>query len=243
MLIAHIDSKKKLPVLIIISVCLLYTVPLPAQDQSTTKAILLSAVMPGAGQMYLGRPTRAGVFFGAELMVMMSYLRLNQEVDWKQNTYMLHANRYADVPLNSEDSYYRFIANYVNSDEYNAEVEREFRNLYIIHNYNPDAYRESIARYSVPEDKAWHWESRDSWLRYREIRREKQEYEILANFALGASVLNRLISIIDTALIARSTNTYNIQTGNTQQSFLSDIYFEPDYLNNGITLKYNYSFY
>lgn len=235
-------NKKILSSVILFMFCIIWMHSLSAATKSTGKAMLLSAVLPGAGQMYLGRTTRAGIFLGAETTIILSYLRLNNEVEWKKNTYMLHAERYADVPVNSPDSRYRFIADYVSSDNYNAEVIRYFRNLYLIHNYDPDLYRESLDRYLVPDDEAWHWENRESWLRYREIRREKQEFEIFTNFALGALVLNRLVSVIDTAIIGRSINRSPADSEDSYSTILSDLYFKPDYLRNGISLHYNYRF-
>jgi len=235
-------------VLILLLALFLAVPPLIAQDKSAGKAILLSAFIPGAGEMYLGNYRRAGIFMGAELLIILSYARLNNEIKWKTNSYKLYAENFADISLDSDDSYYRFISNYISSDAYNADIEMFYRNRYIVYEYNPEAYNLYRDRFLVAGEEEWEWESTEHWLEYRSIRRDKQRIEILANFALGASVLNRIISIIDTAIISRSIRKdqvkdsqlgYDVETGN---SILSGIYFEPDLKNHGIRLNYEFSF-
>lgn len=213
-----------------------------AQEKSTRKAMLFSAILPGTGQIYLGNNTRGGIFIGAELMLVLSYMRLNNEIEWKQNSYMLYAHRYANVPLNSDEDFYKLISHYMNSDEYNLQIEQYYRNLYLIFRYNPDLYHENVERYTIKEGDGWNWENYENFLRFRELRREKQQLEILANFAIGGSVLNRIISVIDTALIARSIRRSGESDISEHTSFLSDIRVEPDYLKNGIMVKYEYRF-
>jgi len=221
-------------VLGILIILLLSSGSLLAEQVSTGKAMLYSALVPGLGEMYLSDYTRAGIFLGAEILILASYFRLNQEVDWKTNSYKTYANRYADVPFGASDSYYRLINNYISSDKYNTEIELFLRNRYIIYDYNPDLYNHYLDLYLIDDEDAWEWESRENWLRYREIRREKQRLEIYTNFAIGAAVINRLISVIDSAILARSINR--------QQTFLSNLNVEPDLTRIGWTLSYEFKF-
>ncbi len=201
---------------------------------STGRAMLFSALVPGLGEMQLGNYTRGAVFLGAEILILASYFRINREVSWKTNSYQKYANRYADIAVNSSDDYYRLINNYISSDQYNAEIELFLRNRYIIFEYKPELYYKYRDLYLIGDDEAWEWDSRDNWLRYREIRREKQSLEILANFALGAALLNRVISIIDSALLARSINR--------ERTALSNLSFEPDIQRRGCFISYEFNF-
>lgn len=205
-----------------------------AETVSTRRAMLYSALVPGLGEMYLSEYTRGGIFLGAEVLIMASYFRLNKEVDWKIRSYELYANRYADVSLGSSDSYYRLINNYISSEQYNAEIELYLRNRYIVYENNPELYNYYRDRYLISEEDGWEWDSREVWLAYREIRREKQKLEILANFAIGAAVLNRLISVIDSALIARSVNR--------QSTVLTNLSVEPDFAKKGYMVSYEFKF-
>jgi hypothetical protein len=205
-----------------------------SQEKSTAKAALYSAILPGMGEMYLGDRTRGSIFLGAEILIVLSYFRLNQEVDWKTNSYMHYAHRYADVPFGSDDDYYRLINNYVSSDVYNADIERYYRNRYIVYEYNPELYNLYRNRFLITGDDAWDWENRSNWLKYRDLRQDKQRLEIMANFAIGAAVLNRIISVVDTALLARR----NKRTTNG----LSNIRIEPDLNRIGYSVHYEFKF-
>ena len=201
---------------------------------STGKAALYSAMIPGLGELYIGNSTRAGIFLGAELLIVLSYLRIHQETEWKTNSYMQYASRYAGVEIPAEDSYYRLISNYVSSDVYNAEVERYYRNRCIVYEYRPELYDLYTSRFMITGADAWTWESTDNWLRYREIRRDKQRLEILGNFAIGAAVLNRLVSVIDTALLAKK--------GNSAVNSFSNFTIQPDFERIGYRVNYEFKF-
>jgi hypothetical protein len=219
----------------LLALILLLCMPLLFSEQvSARKAMLYSALVPGLGELSLEDHTRGALFIGAEILILASYFRINKEIDWKTNSYQQYANRYAGVTINSGDDYYRLINDYISSEQYNSEIEMFYRNRYIVYEYNPDLYYYYLDRYMISEEEAWNWESRNTWLRYREIRREKQSLEILANFALGAAFVNRLISIIDTALLARRINR--------ESSLLSNIRLEPDIKRKGCILSYEIEF-
>ena len=68
-------------------------------------------------------------------------------------------------------------------------------------------------------------------MQYRNIRSSKQEFEIYANFAIGALVINRMISVIDAAISTNKINTANRQ-----------VYATPDPDGKGISLNYEFRF-
>ena len=204
------------------------------QQVSTSKAMLYSALIPGAGEMYLENYTRGAIFLGAEILIIASYFRLSKEADWKVNSYMKYAENFADVPLNSGESYYRLINSYISSDEYNREIEQYLRNRYIVYEYRPDLYEYYRNEWMISDDESWEWESRDNWLEYRGIRRDKQQLDILTNFAIGAAVINRVISVIDSALISRNINR--------DRTLLSNIELKPDFRRRGYMLSYEFKF-
>jgi len=201
---------------------------------STGKAMLYSALLPGAGEMYLQNYTRGAVFLGAEILIIASYFRLSKEIDWKVNSYMKYAENYADVPFDSGDNYYRLINNYISSDEYNKEIEQYLRNRYIVYEYRPDLYEFYSNEWMISDDESWEWDSRENWLEYRSLRRDRQQLDILANFAIGAAVINRVISVIDSALMGRNINR--------ERSLLSNINLEPDFRRKGYMLSYEFKF-
>lgn len=205
-----------------------------SEEVSARRAMMYSALVPGLGEMYLGEHTRGAVFMGAEVLIMFAYFRLNKEVDWKTNSYRQFADRYAGISSNYGEDYYRLINSYISSDQYNSEIELYLRNRYIIWEYNPELYDYYMQQYMISDEDSWEWESREKWLRYREIRRDKQSLEILSNFALGAALLNRIISIVDSAILARNINR--------ESTILSNLRLEPDIRRNGCFLSYEFNF-
>jgi len=225
---------RKTVLILLTSLILIASSNLFGEQVSVRKAMLYSALVPGLGEMYLSDYTRAGIFLGTEILIIASYIQLNREVDWKTNSYQLYANRYADVPMGGNDSYYRLINSYISSEQYNTEIELYFRNRFIIYEYNPQMYNYYLNLYMISDEDAWEWESRDNWLAYRELRREKQRLEIYANFAIGAAVLNRLISVIDSAILAKRVNR--------ERTALSNLSIEPDFIKKGYMISYEFSF-
>lgn len=201
---------------------------------SARRAMLYSAFLPGLGEMYLQEYTRGAILMGAEFLVLAAYFRLGREVDWKTNSYKQYAFRFADVPIDAGEDYYRLINNYVSSEVYNSEIELWLRNRFIIYEHKPDEYNYYRNLYMISEEDSWEWESSENWLRFRELRREKQRLEIYANFALGAAVVNRLISVIDSAILARKINR--------ERTVLSNIHLEPDFRRKGYILSYEFNF-
>lgn len=223
---------------LLVIVAVFSTPPLYAKQVSTGKAMLLSAVLPGMGEMYLQEHSKGTVFLGTELLLVVSYLRINQEIKWKTNSYKTYADNYAGISAGQNDNYYRLIHNYFNSETYNAAIERYYRNRYIIYEYKPQLYHDNLNKYLVTGDDVWDWENEKYWLRYREQRRDKQSMEILGNFALGAAVLNRVVSVINSAFIARKIN----RNSESQSTFLSDLSIEPDFVKNGYRVNYEFKF-
>ncbi len=225
---------KKTVLILIVTLILVSSSNLFSEQVSVRKAMLYSALVPGLGEMYLSDYTRAGIFLGAEILIIASYLQLNREVDWKTNSYQLYAYRYADVPVGGSDSYYRLINSYISSEQYNAEIELYFRNRFIVYEYNPQMYNYYLDLYLISDEDAWEWASRENWLAYRELRREKQRLEIYTNFAIGAAVLNRLISVIDSAILAKKVNR--------ERTVLSQLSIEPDFIKKGYMISYEFKF-
>ncbi len=204
---------------------------LTAQEKvSTLKAMALSAILPGGGDIFMGNYQKGAAFISAEVLIWFAYFRLEQERDWAVDSYQDYASAYAEVPRGQDDSYYQRIQNYYSSDDYNEEVIRDARNYYLIYSNDQDAYQEYLDRYLIVEEEAWKWESQSNWREYKRRRTRKQDMEIYANFALGAALLNRVVSIIATAGSARKYN-HELQ-------MLKNVSIEPDLRNKGIRLNY-----
>ena len=224
---------RKLAVLALL-LLVVFASDLSAQQMSAKKSMLLSALVPGLGEYSQGNNVRGTIFLTAEVLTILSYLRLDKEIEWKQRSFEQYANRNAGIPLGSSDSYYRIVGKYQSSDVYNSEWEQYLRNRFIIYENDPEAYAYYREQIFIPEEDSWDWSSSDKFIRYRELRKEKQQMEIYINFSIGAAVLNRLISVIDTAVISKG----NQKSSNT----LSNLKVIPDPERLGHSLVYEYKF-
>jgi hypothetical protein len=204
-----------------------------SEQVSSRRAMLYSALIPGLGEYSQGNTTRGSVFMTVEVLTILAYLRLDKEIGWKQKTYENYAYVYANVPKGSLDSYYRFIGQYQNSDIYNSEWDMYLRNRFLIYENDPETYRYYRDQILITGDEEWDWGSSEKFYRYRELRKEKQQLDIYINFTIGAAVLNRLISVIDTAIISKGTKGDNT---------LSNLKIIPDPLRQGHSLVYEYKF-
>lgn len=211
-------------------------VSLSAQEKSLRKSIFLSALAPGLGELYLGEYTKAGVFLGTEIAIIFSYFRLKDETSWAKQSYKDFAYAKAGVGKDNSDSYYQLIQDYSSSTEYNNSVINYARNVYLSANspyYDPASYYTYLDTYLMPDNMQWDWENDLNYKKYQQLRRDKQDMEIYANFALAAAIINRIISVIDTAISARKIK---------KSTLIGDFSVKPDFNKKGFKLSYEYKF-
>ena len=199
-------------------------------QKSARTAMLMSAVIPGAGQMYLGKNTRAGAFLTADVLAFFAMFRFGKEKDIAEENYMMYAYTNAGLRKGAMPETYQLAQNYISSAEYNRSVERYARNRYLIILNDPDGYDWYMDRYSIPEAESWNWDNTFYQKEFNDIRSRRQNFEIYENFAVGALIINRIISTIDAAL----------QTGKVNRNY--QVYTVPDFDGRGISLIYEHKF-
>jgi len=214
---------------------LLLSISVYGQQVSTLKAMLFSAIVPGLGELYTKNYTKTGIFFSSELAIIATYFRLKAESEWADNNLQQFAYENAGVPKNSTDEHYLLIKNYVSSDDLNEYIDRSARNYYLIYKSDPEGYYEYLEENLITdEDDIWSWDTDENWKNFGRLRIDKQNFETYTQFAIAAGILNRIISIIDSAISAKRFNKKANLFGN-----LSVI---PDWENKGFLLNYEYRF-
>ena len=198
--------------------------------KSAVNAMLMSAVFPGSGQMYLGKTTRGGVFMAADIVSLFALFRFNKEKNIAIDNFQMYAYANAGLRKGVSNDIYSIAHNYKSSNEYNKFIEMQARNWYLIIQNNQAAFDDYMERNRIKPEDSWNWESDFHLSEYRSIRTDKQSYEIYENFAFGALLINRVISVIDSA----------IQTGRVNRS--GQVYAMPDQSGRGISLNYEYKF-
>jgi len=167
-------------------------------------ATLASAAIPGTGQLLLGQPVRGEIMLWADAAAWTVWLSTSWLSAVREEDARLAAAVHAGADLAVRDAdYYRALERYDNSDEYNEDVRREARERYPD---DPDAQRRYYAANGCLGSAAWNWDSDSSRIQlYWRTRKSARAAGLGAQFALGALLLNRLVSIIDCAFFSRES--------------------------------------
>lgn len=150
------------------------------------KAGLLSLLLPGAGQYYNGDRAKAWAFAGVEAAVWASYLTFDVQGDNRTDTYVEYAGIYAGVPGDDHDeSYWRAVGRYLDSDAYNEAVRREARAF----GTDPTGL--------VGPDAGWQWRNEDHLRIYQDLRADAARSYDRRDFMTLFAILNRVVSVYD----------------------------------------------
>lgn len=167
------------------------------QDKSMGKALLLSLILPGTGQEYIGSQRRARSMWTAETAVWTTYVLFTVQGGNREDKYKEMAGMFADVSGNRDDGYYQAIAFYTTNYDYNIDVRREARYIYP---YDPALQDQYVLDHGYFGDDAWEWDDVGRQLEFRNTRTASKESYRRATLTLGFAVLNRMVSMIDVYL-------------------------------------------
>ncbi|MBC8450711.1 hypothetical protein H8D73_00690 [bacterium] len=181
--------------------------PKPAQDvKNPMVALLMSMVLPGWGEMYTGNDGRGRAFMAAEGAIWVGYASFGIQKGMREDDYREFAHVFAGVPQGSTDEYYQDIADYIRSegeDSFNEAIRSEARSLYPD---DLDAQNAYFLQHGYFGDTGWTWESKARFSEYLDLRHSASLSRKNAFHMLGLAVLNRAISGIDSAWMARRHN-------------------------------------
>jgi hypothetical protein len=166
-----------------------------ANRKSKWKALGLSVLFPGAGQLYTGHTKKMKIFGGAEIMVWTGFFGLRTYGAWKKENYRAWAVYHAGADVNDKpDDYYETLTYYDNLEEYNQLELLYEGSRAVLYPETPEYY--------------WNWDSDESRSRYRDLRNDSKNAYRRSLLFLGAAVINRLLAGIDAY---RSAASYNRQ--------------------------------
>ncbi len=159
------------------------------KKKSMWKAAALSALLPGAGQHYLGHRSKARVFFAVEAASWISFGAFTVYKNLKEDDMVTYAAVYANARLDGKsDEFEDMVGFYRDINTYNT-----FGRV-----FDPDRpYFED-----TPENH-WHWVDTTAQANFRHMKNSAREAKRRAEFALGVAVVNRIVSIIDAVRDAR----------------------------------------
>jgi hypothetical protein len=168
---------------------------IPAEQTSEKKsgflAIVYSLLLPGMGELYAGNYDKGKYFTIADGVCWGAYAGFNIFARWRRNDYKAFAAAYGGVDLAGKDAgYLSNISEFTSIEDYNRRqrLDRNFGDIYDTEKYY------------------WNWASDGKRAEYRTMW-ESSEYAFNnVRFAVGALIVNRIISAIDAALMVRSYN-------------------------------------
>ncbi|MEA2105042.1 MAG: hypothetical protein U9P79_10490 [Candidatus Cloacimonadota bacterium] len=196
--------------------------PLLADNsKSRLKAALLSAAIPGMGELYASGKTSGMISLTSEALLWLGYYANKQQAEWAKNNFQQYARAYSNSSYaNPDEDYYDLIQNYQSSNVYNNNVLIYARQgLYS--GWSEQTYNQFVSSYLQTGSRSWNWESEENFIEYARLRVDRNEYNIMAKFTIGAMVLNRIVSMIKAV---HSVNVHNSDVIKTNTvSFLYDI--------------------
>jgi hypothetical protein len=151
--------------------------------KTSGKAFIMSLILPGWGQRYVGAKTKSELFFGLEAGLWLSYAGFTSYSSWREDDYRTYAATYAGVDLKGKtSSYFIDVGNFGSVYEYNAYRLRQ---------------RNTMDLYSDEQADYWQWQSSEDRQRFNQLRVSSDTARNRATFVLGAIVANHIFSAIE----------------------------------------------
>ncbi|MBN1999488.1 hypothetical protein JW935_18160 [candidate division KSB1 bacterium] len=187
---------------------------------SVKKALLFSAVVPGAGQAYTGSYFKAGGFLLVEAAAWTVYALYNS----KGNDIEDEFHKYADEHW-SEDDYWYWIAGHSGIDRENMDALREWEHKNFSHGLHLEKdqqYYEMIGKYDQFNyawddseigllDTGWSQSLRSKHRLYYEDRRDASNNAFkTATWGITVAMLNHILSAAEAAFGAKHKNDAKI---------------------------------
>ncbi|MBK7104182.1 MAG: hypothetical protein IPH62_02730 [Ignavibacteriae bacterium] len=166
------------------------------EKKSAAMAILYSVLLPGMGELYAGDYSTGQYFTIADGVIWSSFAGFTIYGNNKENDYKSFAKSYGNVLLNGKDEeYFANISLYQNVEEFNTEKElnREFDAVYNVNTH------------------FWDWQNSTQRKEYRELWSSSETAYRNVRFAVGALILNRIVSAI---FAVKAVNNYNKKQSN-----------------------------
>ena len=159
--------------------------------KSVTQAVLLSLVLPGAGEYYAENYPSAKFSLMSEGGLWLLYAGLQNYGDWIRNDARAFATLHAGVNVGGQDEQFEVnLGNYTSTSAYNQQQlrDRTFGDMY------------------TASAQQWSWDSDANRQGFRNMRIRSDEIHNYGKFVIAGLVINRLVSAF---AAARSVNAFN----------------------------------
>lgn len=160
------------------------------------KALALSALIPGAGEYYLGHRGRARIFFTGEALSWVGYGSFRMYGHWRKDDMIRWARDRAGADLSGKSDFHQdMVGFYDDIDQYN--------------NFGRVMDPDRPYLFDTPANH-WRWQDTTDQKAYRELKNQSREAYRRANFMIGAMVVNRIVSLVDVfQMVMRSRGKFD----------------------------------
>jgi hypothetical protein len=181
--------------------------------QSRLTFIGMSALVPGSGEIALGNTNRGIALLASDIVATYSFFKTSHDMDLQKDAYKNYALHYAGVPTDMPQNHYQAIQDYISSEEFNDFQDMMARNYFVIYLNDIQSYIEYMEANTYTGDETWKWQSAMHWDTYKDMRKRHQRIKINHTLALGVMLLNRAISVVDTAILSKDMHLYASPNG------------------------------
>ncbi len=162
-----------------------------AGTKSTGTALLLSLVLPGAGEYYAGETTQARFFLGVEIAAWGALLFNNSYYNSLRSDYEAYAGVHAGVVTSGKD------------DQFWIDIGK-FDDVYAFNEKRLQDRR--VERLYDPQQNRWQWDTRDNRLTYDLKRLKASAIKDRRLIYASAILLNHLVSAVNSIRLTRQHN-------------------------------------
>ncbi len=165
------------------------------------KAMLLSLVLPGLGQINAGHTAWGYGFLGAEAAIWASFAGFRIQADMREDRYVDFAERWGGVAdaEGHDSTYYTNMGKYDSYEEYRVIAIRSDEG-------SPD---EEL----YPEEQQWRWPSTERRRRFRSLVSASEDSDQRAELMIGFALLNRAIAVVHAARAVPSHREPSLSLG------------------------------
>jgi len=159
--------------------------------KSVALAVAMSLVLPGMGEWYAGNFEAGRYFLAADGSIWLTFAAFRLRGDWLRSDARSFGSQHAGIDFSGKDDQFLVnVGNYNSVEDYNQARLRE---------------RQFDQLYRSPRD-SWRWSTEEDRLRFRAMRISSDRMYENAKFAVGALVINRLISAFSAGRAAVRAN-------------------------------------
>ena len=156
------------------------------------QAFLMSFVLPGAGEHYVGSATKSKIFFAAEVGFWSALVTFRHLGNWREDDFKNYAIEQAGANLEGKDDRFFDVLGFYDSRE-------DYNKVGGVTNPGQEYFPNT-------EFYNWSWSSAAARERYRDLKNDSKSYFRNSDFALGLIIANHFLSAVDAYWSAKRHN-------------------------------------